>query len=172
MNATAKIPLRERYAHLLQPLSPSEGRGPLKGRDIAPSERQKQVNVLFVDDETTVRMIAGRMFKLLGQNRSVEFSVTLATNGQEALDILRENPDKFEIILLDRTMPVMDGDELFQKMGLKDKERVIFQSGHEEEKGLLSITHMGRPILAKPWRVEDLGKAIDILDALRKEGSG
>ncbi|HBK86890.1 MAG TPA: two-component system response regulator [Firmicutes bacterium] len=58
------------------------------------------LKVLIVDDQSGIRRLLTEYFKHEGW-RPVE-----ATNGQEALDLLPENPD---VILLDIKMPVMDG---------------------------------------------------------------
>ena len=58
------------------------------------------LKVLIVDDQSGIRRLLTECFKHEGW-RPVE-----ATNGQEALDMLPEEPD---VILLDMKMPVMDG---------------------------------------------------------------
>ena len=60
-------------------------------------------HVLAVDDNETNRTILSRTLKLLG------FQVTLANNGQEAVGVL--NTHKFDLILMDCQMPVMNGYE-------------------------------------------------------------
>lgn len=58
------------------------------------------LKVLIVDDQSGIRRLLTECFKHEGW-QPVE-----ATNGQEALDMLLENPD---VILLDMKMPIMDG---------------------------------------------------------------
>ena len=45
-----------------------------------------------------------------------EYKVTYTGNGQEAIEILRENIEQFSMVLLDIVMPVMDGYEVLQVM--------------------------------------------------------
>jgi CheY-like chemotaxis protein len=59
--------------------------------------------VLVVDDERCVR---GAMSRLLGMNG---YSVLEAENGQQALELLEKTPHLPSVILLDLTMPIMDG---------------------------------------------------------------
>ena len=63
------------------------------------------VRVLVVDDSDinleVIRVILGRE----------DAEVTLATNGQEALEGLRARPDAFDIVLMDVRMPILDGCE-------------------------------------------------------------
>ena len=66
--------------------------------------------VLVVDDESAVRMTA----KLALERRG--FTVLLAENGLECIQLVRKDPDRFDVILLDVAMPVMDGEEAFKRL--------------------------------------------------------
>ena len=74
--------------------------------------RKRQV--LVVDDEHINR-------EMLGYVVSQAYDVLYAENGQEALDIVRENGKRVSLVLLDLMMPVMDGDE-FLKIVQEDPE--------------------------------------------------
>ena len=63
--------------------------------------------VLIVEDEFVNQQI-------LGQIIATEYEPIFANNGQEALDILHENPQDISLVLLDLNMPVMDGFELMR----------------------------------------------------------
>lgn len=62
-----------------------------------------QVRVLVVDDSRLNLDVCRSILERQGA------SVTLCENGQEAVDILRETPDAFDLVLMDVQMPVMDG---------------------------------------------------------------
>jgi len=62
------------------------------------------------DDKNAVRAIAGRMCELLG------FEVLYVEDGIEALDVFRQHHQKITSVLLDITMPRMDGVEVMHKM--------------------------------------------------------
>lgn len=62
--------------------------------------------ILVVDDEPDILKIVNFRLKKAG------YEVAAATNGEDALDILREG--KFDLILLDLVMPVMDGYEFYR----------------------------------------------------------
>ena len=47
---------------------------------------------------------------------SVGFKVTLASNGREALELLLEKPSKYDLVVSDIVMPIMDGYELVKNM--------------------------------------------------------
>ena len=61
------------------------------------------IRVLVVDDEDTIR---DSLVEILAENG---YAVTGATDGRDALRKLRAAPGAFKLVLLDLTMPVMDG---------------------------------------------------------------
>ena len=63
-----------------------------------------QKQILIVEDNEINRM-------LLGEILSADYQVVEAENGLEALSVLKERGDVISLILLDITMPVMDGYE-------------------------------------------------------------
>jgi two-component system, chemotaxis family, chemotaxis protein CheY len=74
----------------------------------------RQRRVLVVDDERGIQMVLQEILDLEG------YAVRIASNGQEALDILEEwMPD---VIVLDLMMPVMDGSAFREaQLGLTDR---------------------------------------------------
>ena len=92
--------------------------------------------ILIVEDE---RPLAHALeLKLKGEG----FTVMVATNGQDALDMLESNP--CDVMLLDLMMPVMDGFQVLQKIQeLEKKPSAIFVlsnlSQHEDEEKVLSL---------------------------------
>ena len=84
--------------------------------------------ILLVDDEEVVRRVAGRMLETMG------FNVVTGTGGQEAIEIFRERADDIACVLLDYTMPDMDGYQtLTQLRAMKEDVLIIASSGHPEE---------------------------------------
>ena len=69
--------------------------------DAAP--RLQGLRVLVVDDSLINLKLAERVLQREGAE------VTLRKNGQEAVDCLRDNPDVYDLVLMDIQMPVMDG---------------------------------------------------------------
>ena len=62
--------------------------------------------ILFVDDEEPLRQMGRKMMERLG------YEVVAAADGREALDIFREDPERFQLVITDQTMPAITGDEL------------------------------------------------------------
>jgi len=113
--------------------------------------------VLIIDDDETIRGIAGMMLNRLG------FDIIQAEHGIEGLELLNANLDAVCLILLDLTMPKMDGEETFREIrNLHLPPPVVLMSGFSEQdtndrfagKGLAGF-------LAKPITVENLKLVID-----------
>ena len=82
--------------------------------------------VLLVDDEETVRGIGVEMLKELG------FSTLTARDGKEALEIYRNTPD-ISLVILDLTMPRMDGEQCFRELkAINPEVKVVISSGYNE----------------------------------------
>jgi CheY-like chemotaxis protein len=80
---------------------------------------QKKFNVLLVDDDEVDVMTVKRAFK----KNKLEHQLWVATNGLEALDILRGSdrlhcqfPNQHRLILLDLNMPKMGGIEFLKEV--------------------------------------------------------
>ena len=83
--------------------------------------------ILIVDDEETIRTLGVRMLASLG------FTVLTAADGREALSVYAEHRDEITLVLLDLTMPHMDGEEAFRELRLLNPEvRVVMSSGYTE----------------------------------------
>lgn len=67
-------------------------------------------NILFVDDEPQIVKMGGRMLKSLG------YQVTTLTDSFQALELFKKQPDLFDMIITDMTMPSMTGDILSEKI--------------------------------------------------------
>lgn len=83
--------------------------------------------ILVADDEVSVKNLMVRYLSKIG------FNTITASNGKEAFDIFAENPDLFSLVILDLTMPVMDGVSTFEEMTkIKPDVKVIICSGYDE----------------------------------------
>ena len=108
--------------------------------------------VLLVDDEPSVIQAASRMIKKLG------FEAIVATNGAEAVKLYKEQKEEIRCILLDLTMPVMDGKEAFRKLRSFDKKvQVILSSGYNEQEATQLFIGKGLAgFIQKPYRLSSL----------------
>jgi DNA-binding response OmpR family regulator len=81
-----------------------------------------------VDDEETVRAVAARTLESLG------FTPLTAADGCEGVRIFREHAAAVRVVLLDLTMPHMDGEETFRELCRIDaRVPVVLMSGFTEK---------------------------------------
>lgn len=66
--------------------------------------------VLVADDEEAIRHIATRMLEQAG------LTVMTASDGRQAVEVFREHADELAAVLLDLTMPEMDGEEALDEI--------------------------------------------------------
>jgi two-component system cell cycle sensor histidine kinase/response regulator CckA len=122
-----------------------------------PDDLEIEGTVLVVDDEETVRAMAERMLTRIG------FQVLTATDGAEAIEIFRRRQGEISLVLLDMTMPRMDGEATFHALrALCADVKVILTSGYSEQ---IAADRFGSggpaAFLQKPYRPADLVHKID-----------
>ena len=121
--------------------------------------------ILSVDDSRTIRMIVGRTFK------PYDCQIFEAGNGEEGLAAAaREKPD---LIILDVTMPVMDGVTMLGKLK-EDPELkiipVIMLTAESGRENVLQIAKLGvRDYLVKPFKEEQLIEKAGRIVTLQKK---
>lgn len=116
--------------------------------------------VLLVDDEKTVLDISKEMLNDFG------FEVITANNGKEALEVFALQHKQILFVLMDLTMPQMDGEEAFREFRRIDPAvKVIICSGYNEQEVSQKFAGKGLAgFLKKPYLLAELQKTIqDIL---------
>ena len=84
--------------------------------------------ILVVDDEKTVLTVTKKMLESMG------FTVLTAENGREGVEIFRKHKDEIDCVILDFTMPYMNGDEVFDIIcGLREDVKILIASGYSQE---------------------------------------
>jgi signal transduction histidine kinase/CheY-like chemotaxis protein len=84
--------------------------------------------ILLVDDERTVLRTGERMLERAG------FTVLTAESGRAGLDLFEKQPDRIRCVILDLTMPDLDGEETFSRIRAIDRDvPVILSSGYSRE---------------------------------------
>ncbi len=119
---------------------------------VAPARWQGRGTVLVVDDEETIRSTVARMLRLTG------FEPVLVCDGREAVEVYRAEPGRFALVLLDLTMPHMDGEETFTELRrLRADVRVVLMSGFNQQEALVRFPGKGlASFLQKPFDMEAL----------------
>jgi two-component system cell cycle sensor histidine kinase/response regulator CckA len=107
--------------------------------------------VLVVDDEPMIRRFAARVLLEEG------FGVHEATDGEEALDLIRAGVADLDVVLSDIVMPRMNGVQLLQSLStLRPDLPVLLMSGY----GTAQLADLGITspcgVLGKPFSAEAL----------------
>ncbi|MDQ6990409.1 MAG: response regulator [Mariprofundaceae bacterium] len=112
--------------------------------------RNGEALILVVDDEKTLREMTGLMLEDLG------YDVLYAANGEEALHLYEKEQQHINLILLDMTMPKMNGKTCLAKIhAICHDAPVLLMSGYSETE----FQHLG-DFLGKPFSLEDLKRKV------------
>ena len=108
--------------------------------------------ILLVDDETIVRNVAKKMLERAG------FKVLLAQSGWEAVQLVEKQADEIACIILDLTMPTMDGTKTLAAIRQKNTRiPVVLSSGYGEEEAKSRLhDHDVVAFLQKPYKANAL----------------
>ena len=108
--------------------------------------------ILLVDDEPVVLATADALLRHHG------YKTVLASDGHEAVHQFRASPRGFAAVLLDLTMPGLDGGEVLRVIrALNPDVRVLIMSGFSEHDILARVRGQGPvPVLRKPFTLETL----------------
>lgn len=120
-------------------------------------DRSANELVLFADDEEAIRLFAGAALRRRG------YRALTARNGQEAVELLKTHGREIKMVFLDLTMPVMGGQEAFEKMReLNPDLRVVVMSGYgADERSANMLEHGAVAFLSKPFDVNGLLSLVD-----------
>ncbi len=126
-------------------------------RTSLPSGESAGGTVLVVDDDDNVRPVTQMMLERLG------FQVLLACDGREGLDVFRAHRGEIVCVLLDLTMPEMDGEETLAALReLDPRVRVILSSGYNQLEVVQRFAGRGLAgFVQKPYRLADLRATLD-----------
>ncbi|MDQ6954087.1 MAG: response regulator [Mariprofundaceae bacterium] len=122
----------------------------------AKKDEHMQGKILVVDDEETIREVAVLMLEKIG------FSSLTATDGVHALEVYRVHQHEITGVLLDMTMPKMDGKECFRELRrIRPDVKVILSSGYNEQEATSQFVGQGLAgFIQKPYSMETLMKVM------------
>lgn len=124
---------------------------PAKPADLAGHGR-----ILLVEDEDAVRSFAAKSLKRRG------YDVVEARDGEQALEILEDEPESFDILISDVVMPGLDGPSLLKEARpyLGDA-RIVFMSGYAEEEFSDTLSSdLDISFLPKPFDIQQLAERV------------
>ena len=112
--------------------------------------------ILVVDDEELIRATASLLLENLG------YTVLLAENGQEAVDIYKKKIDIIDLVILDMVMPVLDGRETFEKITeINPDAKVIISSGYTKNISVANMMNQGLSgAISKPGNQLELSQLV------------
>ncbi|MBX7259023.1 MAG: PAS domain S-box protein [Candidatus Hydrogenedentes bacterium] len=112
--------------------------------------------ILITDDEETIRTLAKMMLEKIG------FEVLTAADGREGVEVFRAHAHELSAVLLDMTMPHLDGEGAFIEMQkIRPEVPVILSSGFSEQEASSRFTSAGLAgFIQKPYSLEELVNCI------------
>jgi PAS domain S-box-containing protein len=127
-----------------------------QGTNEHPIPMGRKEHILFVDDEETLANMGRQVLESLG------YRVTIRTDGFEALNLIRAQPDRFDLVFTDMTMPKITGDKLAQEIiAIRPKLPVIVCSGFSSQMDERKAATMGiRAYIRKPVLREQMARLI------------
>ncbi len=133
-------------------LFPASSQREAEARPRADKEWRPAGTILVVDDEELVLEVSREILESRG------FDVLTAPGGAQALEIYRQRRGDIKAVVLDMTMPEMDGEEVFRNLRRLDPQaRVVMMSGYSRKKVPQPIIDLGLGgFLHKPFRPHDL----------------
>lgn len=124
--------------------------------------------ILLVDDEEPITRLEKQMLERLG------YHVTSRINSVEALEAFKANPDAFDLVLTDMTMPNMTGDQLARELiSIKPDIPIIICTGFSEKISQKRAKDFGiKGFLMKPIIKSEMAHVIrKVLDEAKKSDS-
>jgi CheY-like chemotaxis protein len=108
--------------------------------------------ILVVDDEEPLRVLVARGLSLDGH------SCLMASDGAEALDILEAEQGRFDLLLTDIRMPLMDGIALAlaAKQQFPDLTIMLMTGYAEQRERAKSLESIVAEVMAKPFTIAEL----------------
>ncbi|MBF0341037.1 MAG: GAF domain-containing protein [Magnetococcales bacterium] len=130
-----------------------------KGRRDQEKHPPLPCRILVVDDEPQLVQVLTEHLTLLG------CQCVSATSAREAIDLLRADPDRFDLVITDQTMPDATGDQLLMEVrALAPKLPVVLTSGYQELSSPQELHARGfLDFLPKPILTADLERLLNRL---------
>jgi two-component system cell cycle sensor histidine kinase/response regulator CckA len=124
---------------------------------------QGNETILFVDDEFYLAEVGREMLEDYG------YCVDTMTNPRKALEWFEKNPDRYDLLITDYTMPELTGNELVEKIhALRPELPVIMCTGIELSSEVFKKVRISK-MLMKPFDMEQLIKGVR--EVLEKPGA-
>jgi CheY-like chemotaxis protein len=122
----------------------------------APHIQARHELIRVVDDEDIIRRTAKSVLEHYG------YRVVLAANGKEGVDLFQVLTEKVSAVLLDMTMPFMNGEEALRHLKeINPAIKVILSSGYNEVEAIRRFSGKGLAgFIQKPYSAVTLAEKI------------
>jgi two-component system, cell cycle sensor histidine kinase and response regulator CckA len=119
---------------------------------VPPEEWKGQGLLLLADDEESIRNMGLHILRRAG------FEVLTAADGREAVDLFELHHDRIRLVVLDMTMPHLDGEACFRELRrIEPNVKVIMTSGYNEQDVVSRFVGKGLSgFVQKPYSAADL----------------
>ncbi len=112
--------------------------------------------ILFVDDEPMILRLGQRMLERQG------YEVETRASGIDALECFKHDPERFDLVLTDMSMPGMRGDKLAEEMmSIREDVPVILSTGYSKQISKERAEELGiRAFVMKPLTQQELANTV------------
>ncbi len=113
--------------------------------------------ILLVEDDPMVREVIDATLSIHG------YKVILAEDGKQAMERFDANYREIDLILLDITLPYMNGDEVLKQMRMQDPSiKAVLTSGYGQSQAMAEFRHSENTwFIHKPYKQEELAQLLD-----------
>ena len=168
----SSVPGQGSTFQVLLPASSKRGVAPVQRTSAIAGWSDRNKSVLVIDDETTVLRVAKASLESHG------FRVIQAESGPRGIELFRQHQEEIAAVLLDLTMPEMDGEEVLRQLrGISPGVKVLLSSGFNEAEAIRRFTvEELAGFIQKPYTAIALANKIsDVVgksDVIGKEDDG
>ncbi|MDJ0764449.1 MAG: response regulator [Myxococcota bacterium] len=140
------------------PIRPRELRGGLRStRPIEPASSNASKAILLIDDEAMVAKMSKKTLSQLG------YDVTALTDAAEAMMLFASDPNRFDVVITDESMPEISGTMLAKRfLEIRSDIPIVLASGYNDEVDEDAIKSIGiRAYAKKPISIQALADLIE-----------
>ncbi|HLZ18369.1 MAG TPA: response regulator, partial [Smithellaceae bacterium] len=120
------------------------------------TEPQGNERILFIDDEESLVTLARAFFESRG------YRITATVNSLDAFRLFQKNPDGFDLVITDMTMPEITGAELVRAfLKIRADIPIILCTGYSDSISVAEVRKLKiREFVLKPVALNDLGRLV------------
>ena len=112
--------------------------------------------VLFIDDESAIANLGKKSLERFG------YDVTIRQSSIEALELFRNDPQRFDLVVTDMTMPHMTGDELAKEiLSIRNDVPIVLCTGYSKRISDMKAKKIGiSTLVTKPLTQRELANTV------------